>query len=175
MRLIVILIIFLLFLYFFYEKDVIKAIIAMLIFLVGLFLTSAFEELEIFGKAIDFFDSPSTQTPTSSAILTTKTELIESEDDFIIPDSDKRKIKEDDLKDLTQWELRIARNEIYARKGRIFDKKEIREYFKGKDWYKGKIKSKTFDKKEEELLSSTEIENINFIKKYEKSLGYHYN
>lgn len=55
----------------------------------------------------------------------------------------------------TAAEIRLAINEIYARKGQDFQDKEIREYFAGKKWYKP-LSGKAV--KEEEL---NEIEQYN--------------
>ncbi len=35
----------------------------------------------------------------------------------------------------SNWQLTLMRNEIYARHGRPFDNKYLRDYFKGKSWY----------------------------------------
>ncbi|MEM8795057.1 MAG: YARHG domain-containing protein [Pseudomonadota bacterium] len=39
---------------------------------------------------------------------------------FVLPDSDKRVVTQDELERLSGWELYVARNEIFARKGRPF-------------------------------------------------------
>lgn len=44
------------------------------------------------------------------------------ENEYVLPDSANRKLKKSDLKGLSKEELRIARNEIYARHGRILAK-----------------------------------------------------
>lgn len=51
------------------------------------------------------------------------------ESEYVLPDSAKRKLKKSDLKGLSKEELRIARNEIYARHGRMFDDKKLQKYF----------------------------------------------
>lgn len=55
--------------------------------------------------------------------------------DYILPYSDSAYLTEADLTGLTPEQLRIARNEIYARHGRIFKDEELAEYFGGKSWY----------------------------------------
>ena len=55
--------------------------------------------------------------------------------DFIIPDSSTRKVSADELKDLSTYELAIARNEIYARHGYIFVSDEWKDFFVNEDWY----------------------------------------
>lgn len=60
-----------------------------------------------------------------------------SDDDYIIPHSDTKRLTEADLKDLTWKELGLARNEIYARYGYDFSNEELADYFNSKSWYKG--------------------------------------
>jgi TIR domain/YARHG domain len=49
---------------------------------------------------------------------------------FLFPDSDKRQLTPDELRGLSCTELRIARNEIYARHGRPFRDPWLRCYFR---------------------------------------------
>lgn len=86
-------------------------------------------------------------------------------DSYVIPDSDTRKLKKSDLKGLSAWELRIARNEIYARHGRLFQDQELQDYFDEQDWYSGYIDPEDFvDSKE---LTKLERRNAKFISEYE--------
>lgn len=55
--------------------------------------------------------------------------------DFVLPDSDKRLLTVDDLSLLTPFELRVARNEIFARHGRRFSDPELQAWFNARDWY----------------------------------------
>lgn len=57
------------------------------------------------------------------------------ENEYVLPDSANRKLKKSDLKGLSKEELRIARNEIYARHGRMFDDKNLQKYFDSQSWY----------------------------------------
>lgn len=56
--------------------------------------------------------------------------------DFVIADSDKRKLIENDIKNLKDWELILAKNEIYARHGLKFEMPQIADHFKNQNWYK---------------------------------------
>ena len=85
-------------------------------------------------------------------------------EEYILPDSDTRLLTDDDVKDLTKEELRLARNEIFARHGRKFKDAELQAYFDSKSWYKGTIEPDAFDNN---TLSSIEKANIEMIKKYE--------
>ena len=52
------------------------------------------------------------------------------------PDSGSRLISPGELSSLSKSELRLARNEIFARKGRIFSSADLKEHFARFDWYR---------------------------------------
>ena len=83
------------------------------------------------------------------------------EPEYLLPDSATRALTEEDLAGLSWRDLCLARNEIFARHGRIFKTPEIAEYFNSKDWYNGQYSEVT--------LSSLETKNVNFIIAYENS------
>jgi hypothetical protein len=56
--------------------------------------------------------------------------------DFIFPDSDKRLLTAAELAPLSAADLRIARNEIYARRGRFFASADLTARFQHFSWYK---------------------------------------
>ncbi len=68
------------------------------------------------------------------------------------------------LRGLSLHELRLLRNEIYARHGRIFKTVWIQQYFGGQPWYDAKE-----DFKDEEISGSDKT-NIETIVKYENKL-----
>lgn len=84
--------------------------------------------------------------------------------DYLIPGSDSRYLTEDDLKNLTWEQCTLARNEIFARHGRIFVSPQIARYFEGKDWYTGTISAANFS---ENVLNEFERANVSFISQYE--------
>ncbi len=88
-----------------------------------------------------------------------------SNGDYLIPDSSTRQLTEDDIKGMTSEQIRIARNEIYARHGRKFKDKELKQYFDGQSWYKGTIEPDDFD---EGMLSKIERDNADYLKTVEK-------
>ena len=55
---------------------------------------------------------------------------------FLFPDSDRRNLTRAELGRLSTDQLRIARNEIYARKGRYFKDQQLAAYFARMPWYK---------------------------------------
>ena len=83
---------------------------------------------------------------------------------YLLPDSAKRKLKKSDLVGLSKKELRIARNEIYARHGSRFNDKDLQEYFESQAWYEGTVPADEFS---EDVLSSIEKKNALFIKHFE--------
>lgn len=86
--------------------------------------------------------------------------------DYILPNSNTKYLSYADIADLTTDELRFARNEIYARKGRMFDSDKIRAYFQSKDWYYGEIPPDEFT---EDMLSDIEKANVELLLKEENA------
>lgn len=84
--------------------------------------------------------------------------------DYLLPDSNTRYMTAEDLKGLSHEQLCLARNEIFARHGRIFKTPEIAAYFNSKSWYKGTIAPENFNEK---VLNQYEWANISFIRDYE--------
>lgn len=81
---------------------------------------------------------------------------------YILPDSSSRQLTASDLAGLTSEQLRIARNEIYARHGRKFNDDELQAYFNSQTWYNGTIEPNQFD--DMSLLSEIERKNLEVIK-----------
>ncbi len=79
---------------------------------------------------------------------------------FLLPQSSDRILTRSDLTHLSGPMLRVARNEIFARKGRYFNSNDLMSYFSQFDWYD----PYTFDVK----LSPIEKENVAIIKAEEK-------
>lgn len=79
---------------------------------------------------------------------------------YLIPHSDYFHLTESDLFGLSKNELRLARNEIYARYGFVFESADLQNYFNTQAWYypnplyKGE-------------LSSVEKHNVDLIKSFE--------
>lgn len=89
------------------------------------------------------------------------------ERDYIIPDSDSRYLTDADIEGLSLREINYAKNEIYARRGRKFDSKELQEYFNGKDWYSGTIEPLKFN---DSVFNKYERANAVFLSKAEFAL-----
>ncbi|WP_299995167.1 YARHG domain-containing protein [uncultured Clostridium sp.] len=69
--------------------------------------------------------------------------------DFVIPDSSYRKVTTDELKYLSNHQLAVARNEIYARNGYIFVSNEWKDFFVNEPWYTPISTSVTLNSTEE--------------------------
>ena len=80
-------------------------------------------------------------------------------EEYILYDSNSRLYSKAELEKLDDMTLQMAINEIYARHGRKFDTKDIREYFEKKSWYRGTIDPKDFDGREKEYFNKFEEEN----------------
>lgn len=99
-------------------------------------------------------------------------ENISSEDtnttdaEYILSKSSTEKLSRADLEGLTKQQLRLARNEIYARHGMIFGVDDLDEYFATKSWYKPTISYSDFYETVE--MSLIEEENVILIQQMEK-------
>lgn len=89
--------------------------------------------------------------------------------EYILVGSDSRYISEAELDKLTKEEVKLARNEIYARNGRKFSDAALQNYFNQFDWYKPTIEPSDF---KESMLNKYEIANRDLIVQYEKKHGY---
>ena len=77
--------------------------------------------------------------------------------DYVFPQSSSEYLIRDDLEGKTGEELRIARNEIYARHGRRFNDKTLQWYFDAKSWYQGTVAPGDF---KESVLNAIDKENV---------------
>ena len=78
---------------------------------------------------------------------------------YVIPDSTSRWLSANDLRGYSDWELYIARNEIYARHGRGFKKANLRNYFNGCSWYTYRYDPDYFDAHISDTMSDVERHN----------------
>jgi len=93
-------------------------------------------------------------------------------DGQIFPDSDTRILTHEELVSVGDKKLELARNEIYARHGWIFNRKDLDGYFKKRSWYTPRGDKKDREKINkiiEKELNETEKKNIDLILKYEKA------
>lgn len=88
----------------------------------------------------------------------------ENSSEYILPDSSSKLLKAKDLKGLSSAQCRLAKNEIYARHGRLFQDQSLQNYFDNKSWYSGYIEPEDFD---ESVFSKIEKKNVKLLVKYE--------
>ncbi len=101
-------------------------------------------------------------------VSSTITDAMEDDLDwtYLIPDSDSRYLdRAIDLSGFSQYELRLARNEIYARHGRKFNDPSLQSYFNGKGWY---VPTTEADQFSESCLNAYEKANLVLIKDVEE-------
>ncbi len=79
---------------------------------------------------------------------------------YLLPYSSYSYLNYPDISGFSKGELRLARNEIYARHGFLFKSDDLRAYFNSQDWY---VPDSSYGGN----LSSIEKYNVDFIKSYE--------
>ena len=119
---------------------------------------------------------PQSVTPSPSAEMltpyedpeTTEPEAIDmepSESGFLVPDSDSRIMDPSELDGLSQFEIRLIANEIYARYGYAFRSEIYSDYFGQFDWYDPIYDPEEFPY---DILSEEAQANLNMIEEYER-------
>lgn len=86
-------------------------------------------------------------------------------EEYVFPLSSTCKLNDEILINYTLNDLRIARNEIYARHGRKFDDVLLQNYFDSCTWYEDSIEAGQFD---DSVLSEIEKENLQILSKAEE-------
>lgn len=92
--------------------------------------------------------------------------------DYILSDSNSRYYSTNELSDLSNYELYLARNEIYARHGREFRNQDLRDYFGRMPWYVSRYSANEFDSMD--LLNDYEKKNADTMLSIEKQRGSSY-
>ena len=82
-----------------------------------------------------------------------------------LPDVSSRLLDESDLAGRSAYDLDIMRNEIYARHGRRFRRRDLQAYFDAQPWYRGIYPPNAFP---EGLLTPVEHANADRILRYQK-------
>lgn len=96
-------------------------------------------------------------TPVPTVTATPVPTVGASDSDYIIPDSSSRILSRSEIESLSDEDLRLAINEIYARHGRKFQSEELQTYFNGKAWYHPSVEAEDFT---ESMLNETERQNV---------------
>lgn len=93
-----------------------------------------------------------------SAVSTTPSPSAGNAGEWVLPDSATRVYTYEEISKLSDHELEIARNEIFARHGRGFRDDELQAYFNSKSWYERRYSPDEFDAMPSPL---TDAENAN--------------
>jgi|GEM_PF-5761145 len=96
-----------------------------------------------------------------------------NESNYILPDSNSRFYTKAELENMSAYDLFLARNEIFARHGRGFTHKDLRDYFEEKKWYSQKYAPAEFDSMPSPL-NSYEKSNAELIYEIERAKGSSY-
>lgn len=90
--------------------------------------------------------------------------------DYILPNSSTEYITVEQLvtMNLSEKQLMLARNEIFARRGRTFNTSEIQQYFDSKAWYTPQYTPEEFDSLMYDIFNDIELVNIDVIKMVEE-------
>lgn len=95
------------------------------------------------------------------------TDVSAADSGYILPQSSARLLTERDLSGLSLREINYAKNEIYARHGRMFNSRELQDYFNSQSWYSGAVSPEDFS---ESVLSDVEKQNAQFLSSAEFSM-----
>lgn len=95
----------------------------------------------------------------------------ESPDGYVLPDSSSYTYSAGELSYLSDWELYLARNEIYARHGRRFNNDDLQRYFNAQSWYTPLYSPEDFDARSGSILNDVERDNAATILSLEQSRG----
>ena len=112
---------------------------------------------------------PNTMPTVAQTESVTVPSTVAMNSEFILPDSSTRVLDKSELAGFSAEQCRLARNEIYAKHGRMFDDAGLQNYFNSRSWYHGTIPADRFS---DTMLSDIEIQNRNLIIAYEKEMGY---
>lgn len=92
----------------------------------------------------------------------------EKNSEYIFPYSDSEYLTKSDVKKLSANEINLAKNELYARHGRKFEREDLQEYFENCSWYIPIYTAKKWDKYGDSyFFNKYEIKNRNLLKKWE--------
>ena len=85
---------------------------------------------------------------------------------YLLPGSDSMNLSTNDIRGLSNDEIRLAIYEIFARHGKIFQDQAVNDYFLALGWYQP---SSGYD---EGTLNTYEKFNLNLLIEYQKATGY---
>lgn len=90
---------------------------------------------------------------------------VDSPDYYFFTSSGSEKLLDTDVSKLSKQDLALARNEIFARHGLVFETEPFKSYFNKKSWYKSDTNFKVSNGK----LNNAELYNVQLIQKHENN------
>lgn len=111
--------------------------------------------------------APTSETYNGNTIYEISSITSYSGSGYILPHSGTKLVTENDVKSLTKSQLSYARNEIFARHGRVFQMAEYKNYFEKQPWYHVNPNYNYSD--ENSNLNEIEQKNVEFLLKKENS------
>jgi len=99
-------------------------------------------------------------TPTDSGQITASDSIYYDAGEYILPTSSFLPLSQENLANMSDNELWIARNEIFARHGRMFTNTYLQLHFDQCTWYQGTVPPEQFD---ENVLTQTERDNLQLL------------
>lgn len=109
-------------------------------------------------KVAEASDSASDSKKSSKGSLT-------DPDGYVLPGSASQTYSNSELEAMSDYELYLARNEIFARHGRIFNNSDLKEYFGSKSWYEPRYTPEEFS---DSMLNANEKANVERMAKIEQ-------
>ena len=89
---------------------------------------------------------------------------------YVLSDSSSYYYSYDELNSMSTYDLYLARNEIYARHGRMFNRSDLQDYFDSQAWYTPLYSPSTFDSMGNQL-NDCELKNVKLMKQVEADKG----
>lgn len=134
-------------------------------YLNSLGLNTTVTDSELYDTVINAYNAfnKKESTTDSSSTKQASSQNNGQDQDYILPDCDSRYYSQEELEALSAEQLKLARNEIYARHGYIFQTGNTKNYFDSKTWYRGTVTEVTDD-----MLNEYEIANRDLIISIEK-------
>ena len=117
--------------------------------------------------AYAIFRPPADDTTSHSVVP----ESVSDPDGYFLPNADTVRYTREELEKLSTKELYLARNEIFARHGRVYVQHEdLNDYFMSKNWYKPRYTYEEFNELNSRVkqLNAYEEYNVNVMLEIEK-------
>ena len=121
-------------------------------------------------------EAPTTEAPTAEAptgkTVPKKYRASFSNDQYIMPDADKKVYTKEEVASMTDTQLAYARNEICAAAGRKYkSSSKYGKYFKDFDWYDPTYDAAYFDEHTDEIINEYQKKNLDLINAEEGRRG----